>query len=66
MISPFSVNLENATVPMKDKTASRRITSKKNDVSKIMENSPINEIKPTPIESRAMTRSGVDGPFTSL
>lgn len=63
MISPFSVNLENATVPIKDRTASNNITSKKKTVSKSMDISPISVISPTPIASNAITRSGVDGPL---
>ena len=63
-MSPFSINLEKAIVPINDKIANNKIISKKKLVSTIIENKPTNEIKQTPIVSSAITRSEGFGPFT--
>ena len=65
MIAPFSMNFENETVPMNDIIAISKITSMKNTVSNKIDSNAIIEISITPIPSKAMSRSGVDGPLNT-
>jgi hypothetical protein len=56
------MNLEKLTVPIKDKTASSKITSRNSFVSNNTDNKAVDEINITPIASKATNQSGTDGP----
>ncbi len=65
MISPFSINLEKAMVPMKESIAKSKIISRKKLVSTRIENSPTKHMRAIPNASNAMTLSDGVGPFTT-
>jgi hypothetical protein len=66
MTTPLSKNFEKATVVIKDKIPSNKMTSRKAPVSRVIEITATADIKLIPIVSRAITRSGMDGPLMTL
>jgi hypothetical protein len=62
MTTPLSINLEKAIVPIKVRIPIRRITSIKAWVFNRTEITAVIDMRLIPMESKATTRSDIDGP----
>lgn len=65
MTTPLSINLANAIVPINDSIPSRRMMSRKARDRKRSDSIATLDIKLIPMESKAITLSGIDGPLNN-